>query len=173
MEYEDLIENESEPSAEKTEGEDKLEALSSPAKSPWKAFVLTGLLAGLIGAIGGGAGIYAALKTVSPAPAIADAVDLTPLERNFTRLSARIKTAEDKLQDVANRPAQEIKPTDLSDVESRLQALENAPRPEIDPDALTALHSAQKDGFEWPDVCLLYTSPSPRDLSTSRMPSSA
>ena len=24
-----------------------------------------------------------------------------------------------------------------------------------------------------PDVCLLYTSPSPRDLSTSRMPSSA
>ena len=25
----------------------------------------------------------------------------------------------------------------------------------------------------WPYVCLLYTSPSPRDLSTSRMPSSA
>ena len=25
----------------------------------------------------------------------------------------------------------------------------------------------------WPNVCLLYTSPSPRDLSTSRMPSSA
>ena len=25
----------------------------------------------------------------------------------------------------------------------------------------------------WPDACLLYTSPSPRDLSTSRMPSSA
>ena len=24
-----------------------------------------------------------------------------------------------------------------------------------------------------PDICLLYTSPSPRDLSTSRMPSSA
>ena len=32
-------------------------------------------------------------------------------------------------------------------------------------------------GFAWVDVnvgsCLLYTSPSPRDLSTSRMPSSA
>ena len=26
---------------------------------------------------------------------------------------------------------------------------------------------------KWTDVCLLYTSPSPRDLSTSRMPSSA
>ena len=25
----------------------------------------------------------------------------------------------------------------------------------------------------YPDICLLYTSPSPRDLSTSRMPSSA
>ena len=25
----------------------------------------------------------------------------------------------------------------------------------------------------WSDYCLLYTSPSPRDLSTSRMPSSA
>ena len=29
------------------------------------------------------------------------------------------------------------------------------------------------DFAEWVKVCLLYTSPSPRDLSTSRMPSSA
>ena len=28
-------------------------------------------------------------------------------------------------------------------------------------------------GLEWLKICLLYTSPSPRDLSTSRMPSSA
>jgi len=28
-------------------------------------------------------------------------------------------------------------------------------------------------GIWWQDACLLYTSPSPRDLSTSRMPSSA
>ena len=28
-------------------------------------------------------------------------------------------------------------------------------------------------GFDGSSVCLLYTSPSPRDLSTSRMPSSA
>ena len=27
--------------------------------------------------------------------------------------------------------------------------------------------------FDWNKACLLYTSPSPRDLSTSRMPSSA
>ena len=30
-----------------------------------------------------------------------------------------------------------------------------------------------RDKTEWHRVCLLYTSPSPRDLSTSRMPSSA
>ena len=28
-------------------------------------------------------------------------------------------------------------------------------------------------GGQWNPACLLYTSPSPRDLSTSRMPSSA
>ena len=28
-------------------------------------------------------------------------------------------------------------------------------------------------GSKWDDVCLLYTSPSPRDYGTSRMPSSA
>ena len=33
--------------------------------------------------------------------------------------------------------------------------------------------SATSGGLTWADVCLLYTSPSPRDLSTSRMPSSA
>ena len=30
-----------------------------------------------------------------------------------------------------------------------------------------------EDGIEYTEDCLLYTSPSPRDLSTSRMPSSA
>ena len=29
------------------------------------------------------------------------------------------------------------------------------------------------ESVDWVNVCLLYTSPSPRDLSTSRMPSSA
>ena len=31
----------------------------------------------------------------------------------------------------------------------------------------------RKEGWEVNNICLLYTSPSPRDLSTSRMPSSA
>ena len=37
------------------------------------------------------------------------------------------------------------------------------------PGGLTIEHSGGKDSY----ACLLYTSPSPRDLSTSRMPSSA
>ena len=39
-------------------------------------------------------------------------------------------------------------------------------------DHLLARHDAESDGRS-PRGCLLYTSPSPRDLSTSRMPSSA
>ncbi len=161
MEYEDLIKEEAGPSAEKPEGEDEFEAVEVPAKSPWKAFILTGLLASLFGAVGGGAGIYAALNKISPKSATTQTVDLSPLEGNFKRLSTRLKTAEDKLQEVANRPApeptQDFEPTDLSDVENRLQALESAPRPEIDPEALSALQSAQKDGFKWPDVSNLET----------------
>ena len=34
-------------------------------------------------------------------------------------------------------------------------------------------HQAMARAYEQAGVCLLYTSPSPRDLSTSRMPSSA
>ena len=34
-------------------------------------------------------------------------------------------------------------------------------------------HRDNPDGSRYPKTCLLYTSPSPRDLSTSRMPSSA
>ena len=34
------------------------------------------------------------------------------------------------------------------------------------------LEKARKNAEKW-KICLLYTSPSPRDLSTSRMPSSA
>ena len=33
--------------------------------------------------------------------------------------------------------------------------------------------NAKIPGYTWFGTCLLYTSPSPRDLSTSRMPSSA
>ena len=33
--------------------------------------------------------------------------------------------------------------------------------------------TAIREDLSWMGICLLYTSPSPRDLSTSRMPSSA
>ena len=35
------------------------------------------------------------------------------------------------------------------------------------------LAAAEGENYEWTDICLLYTSPSPRDPKTSRMPSSA
>ena len=35
------------------------------------------------------------------------------------------------------------------------------------------LAEAKQEKYDWYMSCLLYTSPSPRDLSTSRMPSSA
>ena len=41
----------------------------------------------------------------------------------------------------------------------------------IGPDGLVFI--CNNGGFTWQTICLLYTSPSPRDLSTSRMPSSA
>ena len=45
----------------------------------------------------------------------------------------------------------------------------------IDPTDLIAVSDAFNDALNSADIetCLLYTSPSPRDLSTSRMPSSA
>ena len=43
----------------------------------------------------------------------------------------------------------------------------------LDHVAVGTVSSANHKAPQWGDVCLLYTSPSPRDLSTSRMPSSA
>ena len=44
----------------------------------------------------------------------------------------------------------------------------------LDPNDIPDLISAfAKENFRLVKICLLYTSPSPRDLSTSRMPSSA
>ena len=41
------------------------------------------------------------------------------------------------------------------------------------PAHVTVLDAAKHSARRLPHTCLLYTSPSPRDLSTSRMPSSA
>ena len=41
------------------------------------------------------------------------------------------------------------------------------------PETIVRVEVVQANRSTYPIVCLLYTSPSPRDLSTSRMPSSA
>ena len=141
-----------EPLAAELEPEAELDSGETRTKSPWKAFILTGFLAGLIGAGGGGYGAYTALKKFSPAPVAQANVDLTPIETKMNQLSNRLAKAEAAVQKTANRPPVKTKPVDLSAIEDRLKILEAAPSPEIDPEALTALQAAQKDGFEWPDV---------------------
>jgi len=142
------------------------EALSDAApKSPWKAFILTGLIASVFGAAGGGYGVYAGLKAQSPQVSEVTPVDLTPLETRLKTLTDRVAAAEASVKQIKNRPAPKAvaaqepialpDPVDLSPLEDRLKALESAPKPEIDPKALTALQSAQKDGFEWPDTSAL------------------
>jgi len=44
---------------------------------------------------------------------------------------------------------------------------------DVDTGAYDTGHIKGAIGLDWRKDCLLYTSPSPRDLSTSRMPSSA
>ena len=163
-----MIKDDKDPKAPKGEGEadDVLETAleeqqaevspKSHSKSPWKAFIFTGLLASLIGAVGGGYGVYTALKTQAPKITDAPQVDLSPLEAKLTDLTKRLDAAEASVEKAINRPVPKptaiSEPVDLSGLESRLDTLENAPSPEIDPAALTALKSAQEDGFEWPDT---------------------
>ncbi len=122
------------------------------AKSPWKAFILTGVIASLFGAAGGGYGVYEGVKRLGPKTAEQPVVDTSSLESQIDDLTTRVAGAEMAAKKAANQPAADMKPVDLSPLESRLKALESAPVPEIDPEALTALQSAQADGFEWPDT---------------------
>ena len=55
----------------------------------------------------------------------------------------------------------------LADLESIQKRLEKNNKKNVDEDQIKILEIAMDC------ICLLYTSPSPRDLSTSRMPSSA
>ena len=150
-----MIEDDPQPAAEPTEPEAELETVEPRAKSPWKAFILTGVLAGLIGAAGGGYGAYAGLKKFAPAPVAQVDVDLSPLELKLKNLTERVSAAESDIKDAANRAAPEAETVDLSEIETRVGALESAPKPDIDPDALSSLQAAKKDGFEWPDVSAL------------------
>ena len=59
-------------------------------------------------------------------------------------------------------------------VPSTLIAAQSAATPDdVDGDGIPNLVDPDSDGDGIPDVCLLYTSPSPRDRQKSRMPSSA
>lgn len=143
-----MIEDDVEPVAEPADEEHTPEPEAPRAKSPWKAFILTGFLAGLIGAAAGGYGVYEGLKRFAPTPAKQAEVDFSSIEAKLEAFGARIADTEDALSEVII-PEQE--PIDLSGLEARLAELEAAPRPEIDPEALSALQDAQADGFEWPD----------------------
>lgn len=149
MDYEDLIEDDEEPVAEPAEPELEPEEDAPRARSPWKAFILTGLLAGLIGAAGGSYGAYLGLKQFSPKTVEPVKVDLSPIEARLNQLNDRLTSAETKARDALE---QEIKPVDLTPLKARLESLETAPLPDIDPEALAALQAAQDDGFKWPDI---------------------
>lgn len=143
-----MIEDDVEPVTEPTDEEHTPEPEAPRTKSPWKAFILTGFLAGLIGAAAGGYGVYEGLKRFAPTPAQPAEVDFSSIEAKLEAFGARISESEDALRDFET-PEQEA--VDLSGLEARLAELESAPRPEIDPEALSALQDAQADGFEWPD----------------------
>lgn len=143
-----MIEDEGESVSEQTDEELAPEPETPRPKSPWKAFILSGLLAGLIGAAAGGYGVYEGLQRFAPTPAQPAEVDFSSIEAKLEAFGARISDAENAVSDVTI-PEQD--PVDLSGVEARLAELEAAPRPEIDPAALSALQDAQADGFEWPD----------------------
>jgi hypothetical protein len=162
MDYEDLIEDESEPNTPSPEDgepspEEEMadERVEPRARSPWKAFILTGVIASLFGAAGGGYGVYEGVKRLGPQTASQPAIDMSPLESQIEDLKARIAKAETSAKNAVNQPAPEMKPVDLSPLEARLKILESAPVPDIDPEALKALQSAQSDGFEWPDTSAL------------------
>ncbi len=135
----------------------------APARKavPWKAVIVTGLLVSLIGAGGGGYGVYAGLKAQTPDIAANSGPDaatlMAPLNKKIKTLETRLSAAEALTQTVSDRPVPVVEPVDLSSVETRIEALEAAPVPDIDPVALTALQSAQADGFEWPDTSGLET----------------
>ena len=70
-------------------------------------------------------------------------------------------SCKDYDDDIKNLQEQLDKKASLEELAAKVSTLETAVN-----DAKTAANEAK-------DNCLLYTSPSPRDLSTSRMPSSA
>ena len=75
------------------------------------------------------------------------------------------------MEDVIDLIATDASPSDVSDKMKEILYAKAAERIDIARPYVSNAMFGQE--FEYPEVCLLYTSPSPRDLSTSRMPSSA
>ena len=64
-------------------------------------------------------------------------------------------------------PLEEERPSELMDITADYQLVSNSDRTK----SLKVFRHSEYSSKKY--ICLLYTSPSPRDLSTSRMPSSA
>lgn len=157
MDYEDLVDDPTEDPVQNLAPEPV--EVEPPVKrgASWKAVILTGLLAGLIGTGGGAAAVYFGLKNQTPDTPTFDAQALkTEVQQDMsaqvTALETRLSAAETKINRVANRPAPETTPIDLSPLEARLSDLEASTQTEIAPETLTALKAATEDGFQWPDV---------------------
>lgn len=164
MDYEDLVDDQPEDPAQ--------DPVQDPAPEPviedklvrrgasWKAVILTGLLAGLIGTGGGAAAVYFGLKAQSPAVPTFNAQALKAdlqkdMSAQMTALETRVSSAETKINRVANRPAATSTPVDLSPLEKRISDVEASTQTEIAPETLAALKAASEDGFQWPDVSAL------------------
>ena len=85
-------------------------------------------------------------------------------ELNFEELNELIKENPDLKTHLSQLPVFEMDPLQTSDANKILGFSENI---------FTEMDKGAEENYMVTYNCLLYTSPSPRDLSTSRMPSSA
>ena len=95
--------------------------------------------------------------------------------QGHTPIMRAVKVAEKALWDVQDTKTYVglVGDVAFSDVMIDLLLGKTLPRDAIAAAATPGGTGAVRQGFELAHICLLYTSPSPRDLSTSRMPSSA
>ncbi|GGX72402.1 hypothetical protein GCM10011309_23420 [Litorimonas cladophorae] len=176
MNYEDMITKDGEPAGGKkvAAGDahvaaavspdavaDAFDEATTPAKTPkpWKAVILTGFLASLIGGGLGAFGIYAGLKAQAPEAAPDFSAELMaatrPLSETVAILERRLAGLETDIGDMDAASLTLAEPVDLSTIETRLTTLETTAPSEIDPATIAALNAAQADGFKWPDTSAL------------------
>ena len=100
----------------------------------------------------------------------ASAAKITALEAQLADARREVKSAEN-----ASKSESESRLTDLSSRVAALEGMVTQAKGERDVAraAVTEANESLESYRAKARACLLYTSPSPRDLSTSRMPSSA